>query len=60
MHTASSIVGEVKGQGQGRAKGQIYLISYNFASILTIPLCLIATETSNLVHILAYEKLHQI
>ena len=32
MHRASSIVGEVKGQGQGRAKGQIHLISYNFAS----------------------------
>ena len=30
MHWASSIVGEVK--GQGRAKGQIHLISYNFAS----------------------------
>ena len=30
MHRASSIVGEVK--GQGRAKGQIHLISYNFAS----------------------------
>ena len=27
---ASSIVSEVKGQGQGRAKGQIHLISYNF------------------------------
>ena len=32
MHRASSIVGEVKGQGQGRAKGQIHLIVYNFAS----------------------------
>ena len=32
MHRASSIVGEVKGQGQGRAKGQIHLISYNFVS----------------------------
>ena len=32
MHRASSIVGKVKGQGQGRAKGQIHLISYNFAS----------------------------
>ena len=32
MHRASSIVGEVKGQGQGWAKGQIHLISYNFAS----------------------------
>ena len=31
MHRASSIVGEVKGQGQGRAKGKIHLISYNFA-----------------------------
>ena len=30
MHRASSVVGEVKGQGQ--AKGQIHLISYNFAS----------------------------
>ena len=32
MHRASSIVGEAKGQGQGRAKGQIHLNSYNFAS----------------------------
>ena len=32
MHRASSIVGEVKGQGQGWAKGQIHLIGYNFAS----------------------------
>ena len=32
MHRASYIVGEVKGQGQGWAKGQIHLISYNFAS----------------------------
>ena len=32
MHRAPSIVDEVKGQGQGRAKGQIHLISYNFAS----------------------------
>ena len=32
MHRASSIVGEVKGQGQDQAKGQIHLISYNFAS----------------------------
>ena len=32
MHWASSIVGEVKGQGQGWTKGQIHLISYNFAS----------------------------
>ena len=32
MHRASSIVGEVKGQGQGRAKGQIQLIGYNFGS----------------------------
>ena len=30
MHRASSIVAEVK--GQGRAKGQIHLIGYNFAS----------------------------
>ena len=39
----------VKGQEQGRAIGQIHLIDYNFV-----------TETSNLVHILVYEKLHQI
>ena len=26
------IVGDVKGQGQGQAKGQIHLIGYNFAS----------------------------
>ena len=32
MHRASYIVGEVKGQGQGWAKGQIHLTSYNFAS----------------------------
>ena len=32
LHRASSIVGKVKRQGQGRAKGQIHLISYNFAS----------------------------
>ena len=32
MNRASSIVGEVKGQGPGRAKGQIHLISYNFVS----------------------------
>ena len=32
MHRGSSIVGEVKGHGQGRAKGQIPLIGYNFAS----------------------------
>ena len=32
MNRASYIVGEVKGQGQGWAKGQIHLISYNFAS----------------------------
>ena len=32
MHRASYIVGKVKGQGQGWAKGQIHLISYNFAS----------------------------
>ena len=31
MHRASS-VGKVKGQGQGRAKGQIHFISYNFLS----------------------------
>ena len=31
MHRALSIVG-IKGQGQGRAKGQIHLIGYNFAS----------------------------
>ena len=31
MYRASSIVGEVKGQGQGWAKGQIHLISYNSA-----------------------------
>ena len=28
----TSNVGEVKGQGQDRAKGQIHLISYNFSS----------------------------
>ena len=32
MHRASSIVGEVKGQGQGRPKGQINLIGCNFSS----------------------------
>ena len=32
MHRVSSIFGEVKGQDQGREKGQIHLISYNFAS----------------------------
>ena len=32
MHRASSSVGEVKGQGQGRAKGQIHLIGYTFSS----------------------------
>ena len=32
VHRASSIVGKVKGQGQGRAKGQIHLTSCNFAS----------------------------
>ena len=31
MHRASSIVG-INGQGQGRAKGQIQSIGYNFAS----------------------------
>ena len=40
-----------RGQGQGRAKGQIHLISYNFVSV---------TETLNLVHVLVYEKPHQI
>ena len=45
------IVGEVKGQDQGRAKkGQIHLITSH----------LIVTETSNFVHILVYEKHHQI
>ena len=52
MHRASSIVGEVKGQGQGRAKGQIHLIIYNFASNCHRDL--------NLVHVLVYEKPHQI
>ena len=52
MHRASSVVGEVKGQGQGQAKGQIHLISYNFAFFVT--------ETLNLVHVLVYEKPHQI
>ena len=42
---------EVKGQGQGQAKGQIHWISYNFASV---------TETLNLVYTLIYEKAHQI
>ena len=32
MNRASYIVGEVKGQGQGWAKGQIHFISYNFTS----------------------------
>ena len=32
MHKAYSIVGEVKGQGQGQAKRQISLIGYNFGS----------------------------
>ena len=32
MHRASSILGEVKGQGQGQAKRQIHLIGYNFGS----------------------------
>ena len=41
----------LKGQGHSRAKGQIYLIGYEFTSF---------TETSNLVHILVYEKPHQI
>ena len=41
----------VKGQDQGRAISQIHL---------TIILRLIVTETSNLVHILVYEKLHQL
>ena len=33
-HYAQGIIycSEVKGQGQGQAKGQIHLISYNFAS----------------------------
>ena len=39
---------EVKGQGQGQAKGQIHLISYNFAS------------NCHLVYTLIYEKAHQI
>ena len=58
MHRASSIVGEVKGQGQGQAKGQnqgradgqIHLVASH----------LIVTETSNFIHILIYEKQHQI
>ena len=50
MHRAQSIVGEVKGQDQGQAKGQIHLITSH----------LIVTETSNFVHILVYEKQHQI
>ena len=29
---AQGIAGKVKGQGQGQAKGQIYLIGYNFVS----------------------------
>ena len=40
----------VKGQDQGRAIGQIHLITWH----------LIVTETSNLVRILVYEKLYQI
>ena len=42
--------GEVKGHNQGRANGQIHLITSH----------LIVTETSNFVHILVYEKQHQI
>ena len=30
--TSQNSVGEVKGQGEGRAKGQIHLISYNSLS----------------------------
>ena len=41
-----------KGQGQGRAKGQIHLVGYNFASN--------CHRDFNLVHILVYEKPHQI
>ena len=32
MHRALSIVGVVKGQGQGQAKAEIHLIGYNFKS----------------------------
>ena len=39
-------------KGQSQAKGQIHLIGSNFASK--------CHKTSNLVHILAYENLHQI
>ena len=39
-------------QGQGRAKGQIHLLSYNFASN--------CQRLLNLVHVLVYEKPHQI
>ena len=52
MHRASSIVGEVKGQGQGWAKGQIHLITYNFTSN--------CHRDFKHVHILVYEKPHQI
>ena len=52
MHRASSIVGEVKGQGQGRAKGQIHLISYNLVTN--------CHRTLNLIHVLVYENPHQI
>ena len=45
-----SIVGEVKGHNQGRADSQIHLVTWH----------LIFTETSNFVHILIYEKQHQI
>ena len=45
-----SIVGEVKGQDQGWANSQIHLITSH----------LIVTETSDFVHILVYEKQHQI
>ena len=43
---------EVKGQGQGQAKGQIHLISYNFASN--------CHRDFKLVYTLIYEKAHQI
>ena len=32
MHRALDILGEVKDQGQGRAKRQIHLIGYDFGS----------------------------
>ena len=48
-HRAYSIVGV---KGQGRAKGQIHLIGYNFASNCHIYF--------KLVHILVYKKPHQI